>query len=344
MKAIAKLAPEAGAMAVIDKAMPSAGADEVLVRIGAGGICGTDVAIWDWHVAVVGQYAPSFPVVVGHEFSGTVETAPAGSGLRKGDVVAINPQLACGKCRYCGLGRPTLCDHRRLMGGHIDGGWTEFVCVPETQVYKLPDGVDPAVAPLLEPLTVAAHAVFERVPVRAGDKVAIIGAGPIGLLAGILARHAGAGDILITGVGADASRLKLARDLGMIPVNVEETDPVAALAAVAPQGADVVYETSGNARVAEQMLALAGKAGRVGLIGLCHGPSTFVTTPVVLKEIELIGSRGYNDPTWRLATGVLPAVAGDAMRLVTHEFGFDEFETALQLVKKREGVKIVLRP
>lgn len=344
MRAIVKLAPRHGAMSVIEKPDPERAEGDVLIRIGAGGICGTDVAIWKWHEAVVGQYAPAFPVVVGHEFSGTVEEAPAGSTLNRGDVVAVNPQLACGKCRYCGLGRPTLCDDRRLMGGHIDGGWTEMVSVPERQVYRLPDGIDTGVAPLLEPMAVAVHAVFERVPVRAGDVVAVIGAGPIGLLTGILALHAGASDVLITGVADDRSRLALARSLGMIAVDVGETDPIAALKKVSPSGADVVYETSGNAKVVEQSLALAGKAGRVGLIGLCHGPATFVTTPAVLKELELIGSRRYNDPTWRLVMRLLPSVAPTIMKLVTHELPFEEFERALGLVERREGVKIILRP
>ncbi|WP_198174263.1 alcohol dehydrogenase catalytic domain-containing protein [Mesorhizobium xinjiangense] len=117
MRAIAKLGPRDGAMSIIDKPAPARVEGDVLVRIAAAGICGTDVAIWKWHEAVVAQYAPASPVVVGHEFSGTVEEAPAGSALRKGNVVAVNPQIACGKCRYCGLGRPTLFDDRRLMGG-----------------------------------------------------------------------------------------------------------------------------------------------------------------------------------------------------------------------------------
>ncbi|MFZ2102447.1 MAG: alcohol dehydrogenase catalytic domain-containing protein [Oricola sp.] len=328
-------------MALIDRPEPVRNPGDVLVRIAAAGICGTDVAIWRWHEAVVGQYAPTFPVTVGHEFAGHVVEAPEDSGLAPGMLVAINPQIGCGRCKYCGLGRPTLCDNRKLMGGHVDGGWTEMVCVPVEQVYPLPDGVDPGVAPLLEPMAVAVHAVLERVQVRSGEVVLVIGAGPIGLLCGILALHAGASKVVITGVGADAGRLALARDLGMSPVDVEVSDPAAELGRF---GADVVYETSGNAAVTEQALALAGKAGRIALIGLCHGPSTFVTTPAVLKEIEVIGSRGYNDPTWRLVMQVLPAVATQIERLVTHRFKLEQFEEALETVAKREGIKILLEP
>ena len=341
MKAVVKQAPRDGCMAVVDRDIPVRGPCEVLIRITAAGICGTDVAIWRWHEAVVGQYAPDFPVVIGHEFAGVVVEAPEGSSLAPGAVVGVNPQVGCGTCRYCGLGRPTLCDRRRMMGGHIDGGWTEMICVPAAQVFALPQGVDPAVAPLLEPLAVAVHAVMEQVPLRAGDAALIVGAGPIGLLCGILALEAGASKVVITGVAADAGRLELARELGMEAVDVDADDPAAALG---PEGADVIYETSGNAAVAESMLKLVRKAGRIALIGLCHGPATFVTTPAVLKEVQLTGSRAYNDPTWRLLMKLLPQVAPKVLRLVTHRFPLDRFEDALKAVAAREGVKILLEP
>ena len=149
---------------------------------------------------------------------------------------------------------------------------------------------------------------------------------------------------LVTGPGMMADHSASSVPAFVTLNDVAELDPVSALRKVAPAGADVVYETSGNATVLEQTLSLAGKAGRIGLIGLCHGPSSFVTTPAVLKELELIGSRGYNDPTWRLVMQLLPQVAPTIMKLVTHELPFEEFERALGLVERREGVKIILRP
>lgn len=343
MQAIAKLRPEPGAMALIDMPMSVRQPGEVLIRITAGGICGTDVAIWKWYEAVVGQYAPTFPLIVGHEFAGTVVESDS-PRAPQGAVVAVNPQIACGHCRYCGMGRPTLCDDRRLMGGHINGGWTEYVSVPAWNVFALPAGMDAAVAPLLEPLSVATHAVLERVPVRSGDVVVVIGAGPIGILCAILAFAAGAREVLVTGVSADESRLRLARDLGAVTVNVDEQDPMTVLRGLQADGADIVYETSGVAVTLEQAIAMARRGGSVGLIGLCQGASTFRSTPIVLKEIALIGSRGYNETTWALCMTVLPRVAKDVLRLVTHQIEYRDFERALQLVEKREGSKIVLRP
>ncbi len=343
MQAIAKLAPTPGAMALIEVAPPERQPGEVLLRISAGGICGTDVAIWKWHEAVVGQYAPTFPLIVGHEFAGTVMVSDD-ARVPVGAVAAVNPQIACGHCRYCGLGRPTLCDNRRLMGGRINGGWTEYVSVPAWNVHPLPEGIDAAVAPLLEPLSVATHAVLERVPVRAGDTVVVIGAGPIGILCAVLALAAGASRVMVTGVAADAGRLRMAEALGAVAVNIDAQDPMAGLRSLQADGADIVYETSGVAQTLEQAVAMARRGGSVGLIGLCHGASTFKSTPIVLKELALIGSRGYNETTWALMMNVLPRVAGDVLRLVTHQVDFRDFEQALRMVEAREGSKIVLRP
>lgn len=344
MKAVAKLAPAPGSMALIDVPEPIVGEHDALVQIEAGGICGTDVAIWHWHTAVVGQYAPEFPLIVGHEFAGRViEPGPLGRAKR-GDIVAINPQIACGRCHYCGLGRPTLCDDRKLMGGRIDGGWTERVAVPERNLHALPAGTDAALAPLLEPLAVATHAVIERVPPRQGDVVAIVGAGPIGLLTLVLAKHAGAGAILMTGLDADEARLALARDLGATTVNVMRDDAAGVLKTIQRDGADIVYETSGSPAVLDQTIALTRKGGRVCLIGLCHKPSTLSSVPIVLKELAVIGSRGYNDTTWELMMRALPLVQSSMQSMITHRIAYAQFEDALRLVEARAGTKIILTP
>jgi threonine dehydrogenase-like Zn-dependent dehydrogenase len=197
---------------------------------------------------------------------------------------------------------------------------------------------------LLEPLSVATHAVVERVPVRSGDVVAVIGAGPIGILCAVLALAAGASKVMVSGVEADRGRLEMARSIGAVPVNIDAQDPLALLRSLQSDGADVVYETSGVAATLEQAVTMARRGGSVGLIGLCHGPSTLRSTPVVLKELALIGSRGYNETTWQIMMSLLPRVARDVLRLVTHEVGYAEFETALSLVERREGSKIILRP
>jgi threonine dehydrogenase-like Zn-dependent dehydrogenase len=204
--------------------------------------------------------------------------------------------------------------------------------------------VDSAVAPLLEPLSVATHAVLERVPVRVGDVVVVIGAGPIGILCAILALSAGARYVMITGVVEDAGRLEIARQIGAIAVNIDAQDPMKMLYALQAEGADIVYETSGVASTLEQAVGMTRKGGSVGLIGLCHAASTFKSTPVVIKELALIGSRGYNETTWTLMMNVLPRVAHDVLKLITHQIRFEDFDQALEMVARREGIKIVLCP
>ena len=342
MKAVLKLAPADGALSVADLAEPTPRPGEALLRIAAAGICGTDVAIWHWYEAVVGQYAPSFPLIIGHEFGGhVVHDTPR---FPAGTLAAVNPQIACRRCYYCNLGRPTLCIDRRFMGGKIDGGWTEFACLPEDNLYAFPDGTDPALSCLAEPLCVATHAVIERVPPAPGDTVAVIGAGPIGLLCLVLALHAGARNVFITGVGADHARLALAERLGGIPIDVEAQDPGPIIRAAQWDGADVVYETSGSAAVLAQAAGLARRGGRIGLIGLCHGESRLVTTPLVLRELELIGSRGYNDTTWAAMMRVLPAISAELLSLISHRLPLDRAEDALRLVESRAGTKVLLTP
>lgn len=343
MKAVLKTQPRDDAFEIADIAEPDRKSGEVLVQIEAAGICGTDVAIRHWHEAVVGQYAPRFPLIVGHEFGGTV-LDPGDSGLRPGALVAVNPQIACGRCRFCDLGRPTLCIDRRLMGGRIDGGWTERVSVPARNLFTFPEGTDPRLAALAEPMSVAAHAVCERAPTQPGDVVAVIGAGPIGLLCAILALHAGASKVFVTGLAMDAGRLRLAEELGAVPIDVETADARQLVTAAQWDGADVVYETSGSSAVIAQALGLSRRGGRIGLIGLCHGESRLVTTPVVLRELEIIGSRGYNDTTWATLMRIVPKVADAALRLITHHLPLEAAEDAIRLVEERRANKILLSP
>jgi threonine dehydrogenase-like Zn-dependent dehydrogenase len=345
MKAVAKLQPVPGAMALIDIDTPTRrGDDEALVRIAAAGICGTDVSLWHWQESIGAAYAPQFPLILGHEFAGIVEDCADNARVRPGDVVAVYPQLTCGHCAYCARGRHALCDARRIMGCHVDGGWTEFMSLPLNNLFPLPAGTDPAVAPLLEPLAVCIRAVHEQAPVRPGDVVAVIGAGPIGLITAILARAAGAALVFVSGLEADAGRLQLAEQLGAKPVNIGRQPFAEAIRAQAPDGADVVYETSGAAIAFPEAARLVRKAGRVGLIGLCHGEAPFDSLPLVFREIEVIGSRAYNETTWRLMMKLLGPLTPDLLKLISHTLPLGEFAEALRLVEQSEGVKVILRP
>lgn len=344
MKAIAKIAAERGAIEIIDVPRPSRTRDEAIVRITGAGICGTDVSIWLWRPAIAKAYSPQFPVIVGHEFSGVVEDCDPNDRVARGDLVVVNPQLACGECFHCALGEQTQCDHRKLMGGHIDGGWTEYVAVPLRNLIKVPPHVNPAVVPLVEPLSVAVHSVCQRVVPRQGDLVVVMGAGPIGLMNAILARAAGASAVLVSGLAQDTARLKLAQDLGMVPVNVGRDDLMDAVQRFAARGADVVYECTGAPTGMAEAARIVRKAGRVALIGLPGTPSTIDTTPLVMRQVELIGTRAYNDSTWPLTIKLLERITDDALKLVTHDLPLRDYAHALELVERGQATKVILRP
>jgi threonine dehydrogenase-like Zn-dependent dehydrogenase len=344
VKAIAKVAGERGAIEMIDVPFPVRGRGEAIVRITGAGICGTDVSIWLWRAAIAKAYSPTFPVIVGHEFAGVVEDCDRGDQIARGDLVVVNPQLACGDCFYCALGEQPQCDRRRLMGGHIDGGWVEYVAAPLRNLIKVPAHVDPAVVPLIEPLSVAVHSVCQRVIPRQGDLVVVMGAGPIGLMNAILAKAAGASAVLVSGLSRDRERLQLATDLGMLAVMVGSEDLLDAVQRFAVRGADVVYECTGSPAGLAEAARVVRKAGRVALMGLPGTPSTVETTPLVMRQVELIGTRGYNDSTWPLTIRLLDRIGGDARKLVTHELSLRDYARALELVESGRATKVILRP
>ena len=347
MKVVAKLAPAVGNLQYTDHAEPTPQANEALVRITSAGICGTDVALWQWKEAVVGQYHSVFPLIIGHEMAGIIEKpAQHPDALPAGTLVAINPQIVCKNCVYCLGGRQTSCPERKLMGGSVNGGWAEYLAVPEVNLFPLPSNIAPEDAAIFEPLTVAVHAVVERVPPKLGEGVLILGCGPIGLLTLILAKNAGAKTVYITGLDRDQSRLELAKSLGGIPINVSHQDAAEIIHQDFPTGVDIVYETSGSPVVFDQAIQLTRPGGKIALIGLSGAPATMNTAQIVIRELEFIGSRGYNESTFHLASQLFAQVADDVVKVISHHIPLAEYEKALELITGSENSanKVLLIP
>lgn len=345
MQAVVKLKGTYGEVRPVELEPPSITNGEVLVRIAAGGVCGTDVSIYKWPEAIAREYHPDFPLIMGHEFAGTVEAVgPGVKSVRKGQAVAVNPHLYCGRCVYCTGGRPVLCESRPILGCHRNGGWAELVAIPEANLYPLPDNVEPALGALMEPLSVAVHAAVERVPTTPGDTVLITGVGPIGLLHLLVARAAGARHVIITGVSQDRDRLQLAERMGGIPVNVDEQDLGAAVRRVHPLGADVAYETAGQTPALNAAIGALRKGGRLALVGFISHPSEVETLQLTLAEKELIGVRAYDRNTWLKSSVLLGDVATDLKQLVTHTLPFTEIDQALTLIQERKCIKVLIQP
>ncbi len=268
---------------------PSAGAGEVLIRVGACGICGSDVHGYD---GSSGRRIP--PIVMGHEAAGRIATVGAGvTGLAQGDRVTFDSTIYCGACGYCKRGEVNLCDHRQVLGVSCGdyrraGAFAEFVTVPARVVYKLPESISFAEAAMLEAVTVAIHAV-SLVEISAESTALVVGAGTIGVLILQALRAAGCKRVFVSDV--DATRLKLAKELGAADVLLADTEVVARiLQRTGGLGVDVALEAVGRNETVSAAIASVHKGGTVVLVGNISPDVTLPLQKVVTRQIRLQGS------------------------------------------------------
>jgi threonine dehydrogenase-like Zn-dependent dehydrogenase len=246
MKAFVKVRPEPGGVEYLDWDVPSIGGGDVLIQVKAAGLCGTDMHLYEWPESIVREYKPKLPVVMGHEFSGVVaEVGSKVKNVKAGDRVTVNPLLYCEQCYFCKDGKQNICDNRPLLGLGVDGAFAESMAVRSSNVYRLDDAVPFDVGALSELTCVGLHAIG-RVRLTGGDTVAVVGAGPLGFIMAVLAKHSGALRVFVTGLKADRERLELAGKIGAIPIMVEREDPREQILEYTDGlGADVVFETAG---------------------------------------------------------------------------------------------------
>ncbi len=268
---------------------PSAGAGEVLIRVGACGICGSDVHGYD---GSSGRRIP--PIVMGHEAAGRIATVGAGvTGLAQGDRVTFDSTIYCGACGHCKRGEVNLCDHRQVLGVSCGdyrraGAFAEFVTVPARVVYKLPESISFAEAAMLEAVAVAIHAV-SLVEISAESTALVVGAGTIGVLILQALRAAGCKRVFVSDV--DATRLKLAKELGAADVLLADTEVVARiLQRTGGAGVDVALEAVGRNETVSAAIASVHKGGTVVLVGNISPDVTLPLQKVVTRQIRLQGS------------------------------------------------------
>ena len=243
---------------------PRPAPDEVKLRIAAAGICGTDIHI------IKGEWPCNPPVVLGHEFCGTI--VEVGSEVRRfklnDRVVASNPARTCGHCYHCRVGNPFMCLHRISAGYMIDGAFAEYICIRGERCHPLPDHVSFRQAALGEPMSVAIHAVIERTTVHAGDLVLVSGAGSVGLLTMLVAKLEGA-RVIVAGITKDQSRLALAKSLGAdFVVDSSKEDLLGIVRALDNEGADLVYECSGAAASLDLCWDAVKREGTLAQVGI----------------------------------------------------------------------------
>jgi 2-desacetyl-2-hydroxyethyl bacteriochlorophyllide A dehydrogenase len=313
---------------------PEAGAGEVLVRVRMAGLCGTDYAIWS------GERPVGYPLVLGHEFVGQVQTVGSGvTRVRPGDRVAIEPNYSCGACPLCREGNRNLCLARTAVGIDVDGCFAETARVPERCCWPAPAGVPDDDLLMTEPLAVVVRAVG-RAAVRAGESAAVVGGGTLGLLALQVLRGRGARVLVVS---RSPRRFPLARELGAAATHAVPAGPLADVAAAfsGREGVDVVIETAGTPEAVSHALAVVRPGGRVVLTGLPHEPTPVTFFSVVRREVTIVGSMIYQDE-FPEAMRLVAAGTVRTLPLVTHRFGLDAIGEAFDAHRRPDSIKVAV--
>lgn len=272
-----------GTLLAEERSLPVRGADEVLVRVKRVGVCGTDL-----HIFTGNQPYLAYPRVMGHELSGLVEAAPAGSALRRGDAVFVMPYLSCGRCIACRMGKTNCCVNIQVLGVHRDGAFTEYLSVPQQFVHKA-EGVTLDQAAMVEFLAIGAHAV-RRGEVQPAQRVLVVGAGPIGMAALIFSRLRGA---VVTALDTRRDRLDFCeRHLGVATAVQIGADDEARLSELTDGDFyDVVFDATGNARAMERGFKFVAHGGKYVMVSVVRDTISFSDPEFHKRETTLLGSR-----------------------------------------------------
>ncbi|SFD25430.1 L-iditol 2-dehydrogenase/threonine 3-dehydrogenase [Bosea sp. CRIB-10] len=334
MLAIRKVAPEPGLVCHDVEAPGIDRNDEVLIRVEAAGICGTDLHIADW-TAGYEAMASAMPVTLGHEFAGTVERGSP-EWLRRR--VVVRPSVTCGRCEGCRQCGEDGCTARTGIGIRRDGGFARLASVPARNCVAVPEGLDAELAALTEPMTVAAQAVARAGTVE-GKRVLVLGPGPIGLGVALFAERGGAAALTIAGRD-DAARLACARALGF----ADTRDALAGDEPLAPAGFDVIFEATGVPEVASTAQRLLASGGTLVICGIHAKPASFDLTAMVRLEQSVVGS--YRAPVARWSE-VVAAITDEPERfrkLISHRLPLSKALEGFALMRSRTAIKVMLQP
>ncbi len=283
MKAVLLESPQNILIKEIEKPIPKE--NEALIKVRSAGICGSDIGAYRGVNPLV-----SYPRIIGHEIAGEViEIGDNKKGLKAGDRIILDPYQYCGECYPCTIGRTNCCENLKVIGVHINGGMQEYIAYPKDMLIKVPENIIWEHVPLAEPLTIALHAIH-RTKLKAGEHIAINGAGAIGILMAMSAIAYGATPIMIDIV---EERLDFARKNGVTKtINVIEDDLIATLYEMTNgRMAEVVVEASGANAAIRNTIDMASYAGRIALTGWPKKETSLPTDMITKKELDILGSR-----------------------------------------------------
>ena len=338
MKALVK-AQAAPGLSIEDIPEPSIGINDVLIRVRRTGICGTDVHIYDWD-AWARQTIP-VPMAIGHEFVG--EIVVVGSNVidfHPGELVSGEGHVVCGRCRNCMAGRRHLCAHTSGVGVNRPGCFAEFISLPMTNIWRHDPRVDRGAAAIFDPLGNAVHTALAFDVL--GEDVLITGAGPIGIMAAAVVRHAGARYVVITDV--NEYRLDLARKVGVdLALNVKQTSIAEAQKTLGLQeGFDVGLEMSGNATAFRDMVHNLCHGGKIAMLGIPTEDIAINWREVIFNMLTIKGIYGREMyETW-YKMRVLLQSGLDIQPVITHRFSYQDFEEGFRVMRSGQSGKVIL--
>lgn len=333
---------------LVEKPTPTPGAEELLIRVLATGICSTDIELYEGTMPYIRQGLSHFPLTPGHEWSGVVESAGSAvpgvvspeEAISVGDLVVGDTAIGCGRCRECLRGDYHLCGSRDEVGiiGR-PGAMAEYLVVPRRHAYRVPPGVSPEEAALVEPLATAVEGV-RKTSIAPGDRVAVVGDGTIGLLCAQVAAVSGGGQVTVVSIRSTFESLVNGWGMELIDLNSQEHVDGSRLGA----DFDVVFEASGHPEGLTTALALVRPGGRIGVFSITGRPRVEIDMDlVVTRAVTLVGILGSPNafvPAIRLVS----AGKVDAKSLVTHTFPFEKAGEAFEFFRRGTGdrIKIVV--
>ena len=341
MTALRKTAEGPGHTELADIPVPEIGENEVLIKVHAAGICGTDLKIR------AGKTWSNPPVTLGHELSGVIEkTGCKVTEYKPGDrVVSETAQIICGHCWYCKTGSYLMCPERLSIGYGTDGGMAEYIKVRKDIVHMVPDSVSLDEAALCEPTAVAVHAVYDSVDIKAGDIVLVLGCGAIGNLVAQIAKSFGA-TVIITGLTCDEKRLELARKVGIDYAVNTQTESVEPLLdkLTGKIGPDYVFDCSGAPAAIRMGMSLLKRKGTFVQVGLTQKNLEIEYSLLTGREIKIAGTFGHNWSSWETALKLMQTGKIDASSLITDRVALKDWEAGFASASSGSGLKVLIYP
>ena len=310
--------------------------DEIIIQVKNCGICATDFHIYN------GDFVGSYPIVPGHEVSGTVvELGSDVSGLKVGTRVTVDPGIYCGACYFCKTNRGNHCQNWQALGVTRNGGFAEYMAVPYKNVYKIPNNMSFIEAAFVEPVSCIVYGL-RKLKIINGDNVLIFGAGPIGLQMAQLIQHGNAASVTITDL--KPTRLELAKTLGISKAILSDDKLFQVLKDIAPLGFDVVIDATGVAKVAEVAISYSKKTGKIMFFGVCSPKDKIMISPfeVYKRDLEIYGSFALCY-TFYPALDLINNKVLNVKRLVSDFICLDDLPMVLKSKKfKKDSMKIML--